>query len=226
MKRDITKAISELSKRRAIFHSEDDFKFALSQELLKSLGDDFDIRLERPVKIQMPYKKEVKNKQYKEVNAPIDIIIINKKTAKQIPIELKYKTKAFTISSQNEQYNLKEQSARDIGRYSFRKDIFRLETFLETYTNNIQGFFIVITNDLNYKKTTNNIDKNYNFEDGITLAKIDNGWDTQAQWITKDSELTYQLNLKNEYKIQWNHYSKIENEEFIVSIVEINKVGK
>ena len=68
--------------------------------------------------------------EYPIVRAPIDIIVSDKNGKKTVPIELKYKTKKLKTEFNGESYDLTNHGATDIGRYSFRKDIYRIEQYL------------------------------------------------------------------------------------------------
>ncbi|MDP8232785.1 MAG: hypothetical protein P9L91_08980, partial [Candidatus Zophobacter franzmannii] len=120
----------------------------------------------------------------------IDIVLINKVDRKeQIPIELKYKTSELTYFDGAEKYHLKPQGAQDIGRFSFRKDIFRTEQFIHNKNkeNDIdnckQGFVLILTNDKRYfnestsKRHSNNIlNQNFSFHPGAIVPKEDLSW--------------------------------------------------
>ncbi|MFZ2889712.1 MAG: hypothetical protein WA010_04525 [Sulfuricurvum sp.] len=226
---------------RPIFHSEDDFKFSFSSILQRELGEDYEIRLERPQEIRMLKR----DKNEKIIRAPIDIVVIDKKTNLTYPIELKYKTKKYPYPHEDEIYNLTEQGAIDIGRFSFRKDIYRLEQLINKESIQKEGFFIVITNEKKYfenvsdKDTT---DKNFSFHDGMIIQKEDKSWNYEKQftdgyilnenmqlskndklhWTSKGDNF-YKLDLKNTYEIKWQTYSKLKETEFYISVVEITK---
>ncbi|WP_422555961.1 hypothetical protein [Sulfuricurvum sp.] len=230
-----------LKVMRPIFHSEDDFKFSFSSILQRELGEDYEIRLERPQEIRMLKR----DKNEKIIRAPIDIVVIDKKTNLTYPIELKYKTKKYPYPHEDEIYNLTEQGAIDIGRFSFRKDIYRLEQLINKESIQKEGFFIVITNEKKYfenvsdKDTT---DKNFSFHDGMIIQKEDKSWNYEKQftdgyilnenmqlskndklhWTSKGDNF-YKLDLKNTYEIKWQTYSKLKETEFYISVVEITK---
>jgi len=245
MKEKILESLKLLSQERPIFHSEDDFKFAFSNTLQKIVGKGCEIRLERPVDIEMVCRNGVT----KLVKAPIDIVLLYKNS--MYPIELKYKTKALELETENDKYILAEHGARDKGRFSFRKDIYRLEYVVHDNKKykEVQGFFIVITNDEAYTKKASSLtlDKNYSFHNGATLQKKDLGWnekklealglvekedkkfykiDTDAVHETSRGESFYQLDLKNEYTIKWEEYSEVgankKNSKFYFSVSEVN----
>lgn len=80
-----------------------------------------------------------------------------------IAIELKNKLKSFStnLSRLGESANvqiLKNQSAQNIGRYQFWKDVKRLELLKQSYKNVLGGVALFLTNDNNYQKTTSNAD--------------------------------------------------------------------
>ena len=177
----------------------------------------------------------------KIVRAPIDIVVINMKNNLTYPIELKYKTKKCEINHKNEIYSLTEHGATNIGRFSFRKDIYRLEQLMKEKIE--QGFFIVITNENKYLQNVLNkdiLDRKFSFHDGMILQKEDNGWNYEKQisngyiqndkfelmknnkfhWTYQGDEF-YKLDLKNTYKIKWEVYSQLNKINFYISVVEI-----
>ncbi len=238
IKKEVLKTIEVLKNKRPIFHSEDDFKFAFSKILSEKLGNNFDIRLERPQEIEMIKR----DNNRKIARAPIDIVIIDRINNILYPIELKYKTKKFETLHDKENYKLTEHGAVDIGRFSFRKDIFRIEQLTNKDHINV-GFFIVITNEFKYLQNILNkdtLDKNFSFHNDMTLQKIDNSWNyeklikngyllndnntlsknNKLHWTSTGDEF-YKLDLKNEYKVEWKEYSNIDNETFYFSLIEI-----
>ena len=94
----------------------------------------------------------------------IDIVLKLKGEEKYIAIELKNKLKAIvgecTRFGQTKQKIelIKDQSAQNIGRYQFWKDVKRLELLKETYKNVVGGVALFLTNDKNYLKTTKGAD--------------------------------------------------------------------
>lgn len=238
--------LSKLKDNRPVFHSEDDFKLALAQTIYKE-HPEYNIRLERPIKIEMidKYGSAIKP----NVRVPIDIVIIDEK-GNYIPIELKYKTKKTKIEStgvlNDDIYELANHGASDIGRVSFRKDIYRIERFLESNSENCKvGFVIILTNEKEYwdnileKEILN---KHYSFHNNMNIPKDDPGWyykalndskyiETDGVWHsindpkkkhwTYIGDLKYQLNLKKEYEINWRIYSKIGQSLFKFCLLEV-----
>lgn len=91
----------------------------------------------------------------------IDIVL--ELAGRFVAIELKYKLKAFSSKilrfgkSTNVQI-LKNQSAQNIGRYQFWKDVKRLELLKQSYKNVLGGVALFLTNDTNYQNTTSGAD--------------------------------------------------------------------
>lgn len=206
--------IKELSEKRKVFVSEDDFKFELAKLINdKDLG--FDIRLEFcPILIP---------------NMHIDILLIDK-NKKWIPIELKYKTKLLETTINEEAFNLKNQGAKDHGCYAYLYDIHRIETLIKKYKDKVdKGYTIFITNDLSYRekpqlKRGKCYYQEFALTDGIIKEKTLN-WDSSTPDGTKGMHKDA-ISLSSKYKIKWNDYSNIESQthgNFIYLINEIKK---
>ena len=130
------KSILKLQKERGIFHSEDDLKLSLGL-IIKELYPELEIRLEKPININMI---DIYG-EYPIVRAPIDIIVSDK-NGKTVPIELKYKTKNSKPNLTENPMILTNHGATDIGRYSFRKDIYRIEQYLSKEKNSDFGIYL------------------------------------------------------------------------------------
>ena len=101
--------LQELAEDRPIFHSEDDFKFALAWKI-KTRYSQSDIRLEYPVRTPKR-KDEVEGDRY------IDLLVTFGKS--QFPIELKYKTMECSSEINGEVFRLTEHHGRNENRYRF-----------------------------------------------------------------------------------------------------------
>ncbi|WP_281336589.1 hypothetical protein [Flavobacterium eburneipallidum] len=233
------KAIFDLQKQRPIFHSEDDLKLALALKI-KENNPEFEIRLERPVELEMINR----NGKTTIVRAPIDIIIIDT-IGNFYPIELKYKTRKANILFNKENYILAEHGAQDIGRYSFRKDIFRIENYKSKKLNYKHGYVLILTNDNAYFEKNvfekDNFDKHFSFHNGAILNRLDSSWNyskmDKTKFILKEDNVWcdiqskehwsckkdyfYKLDLLKDYKITWNDYSIIEKINFKYCLIKI-----
>ena len=150
---DITGILKQLTEQRPIFHSEADFQHALAWEIHNRLSH-AKIRLEFPVFHQ-------NRQRYLD-------LLVRTKSLELVAIELKYKTRALSIHNNDEDFQLKNQSAQDIGRYDFLKDVQRLEQFL-AQSNSGTGYAIFLTNDSLYWKTAQNpetVDREFRLHHG------------------------------------------------------------
>ena len=121
--------VQSMAKQRPFFYSEADFQHSLALAL-KANG--YEVFLEYPI-----------NGEH--------IDIIAKKNRAYYPIELKYKTKAFTcIGLFGNTCSLKNQQARDLGRFHYWKDVKRIENIKKGYQESQEGYAIILTNDSEY----------------------------------------------------------------------------
>jgi len=205
---DLHKILKVLSKERPVFHSEADFQHALAWAIHEKYSD-LKIRLEKRVELNS-------KKKY------LDIFAFNHN--KKVPIEVKYKTKNFETTVKKEKFNLKNQRARDLGRYDFIKDISRLEEASEKYHGGV-GFAIFLTNDENYWKTSKNdetaADKDFRIPEGKTI----NG---KLCWKEGTSKGTMRgreepITLNGKYDLEWKNYSNLEgkNGQFRYLLIEV-----
>jgi hypothetical protein len=243
---DIEKIIKTLKKDRKVFHSEDDLKFSIAT-VIKQKYKDADVRLERPMKIAMMKKADSKKI---EKTISIDITVFLEYDV--FFLELKYKTKELSkefekklvkYMDKDDEYELKDQGACDIGRFLFRKDIYRLEQAIKKLPNsNCKGYFIVITNDPGYTEDISRktrLGKMYSFHDNKELVALDPGWNYKQDNGTyvcshkhpKDdkhwtciSDRAFKLDLKkdNKYKVEWKRYFP----ELIANYAETDKEKK
>ena len=214
---DLHKILTVLSKERPVFHSEADFQHALAWAIHEKCPD-LNIRLEMRVELNS-------KKKYLDIFAFND----NKKVAIEVKYKTtKYKTENLEIEINNEKFNLKNQLARDLGRYDFIKDISRLEEASEKYHGGV-GFAIFLTNDENYWKTSKNdetaADKDFRIPEGKTI----NG---KLCWKEGTSKGTMRgreepITLNGKYDLEWKNYSNLEgkNGQFRYLLIEV-KNGK
>lgn len=229
----ILKILQKLSIERPIFHSEADFVLAFGLKL--SELPNCSIRLEYPMEIEYEYPDS-------KVCKPAHIDMIVKTESEVIGIELKYKTKKTKISFRGEKFNLKNHGARDVGRYHFRQDIYRLEQLVKS-KKITSGLAIMLTNEVKYvceglndktldgqfrlgsselpKRADWNVskeffDKHYNFYEGKWVSKRTN----KPSWIY-GTEFSKTLNLKSSYKCNWLLYSEVGSEKLNYLAIEI-----
>ena len=209
---DLNNILNELSEKRMIFHSEADFQHAFAWMAQQHLPD-AKIRLERPLNIDHAER------------IYLDILISSQGSI--YGIELKHKTRKLSFSHEDESFMLKDQSAQDIGRYDFLKDLQRLEKLVETRKIS-KGYAIFLTNDHLYwtprKKQTVDVDFNI-YEGRQTRANEKLEWANHASAGTTKNRETPIL-LSNAYSFNWDDYSKLECSEpaacnFKILVVEV-----
>ena len=203
---EIERVIEKLEEKRKIFYSEDDFKFALA------------------LIIQEEYSEAKVRLEYNSIGGMhIDILVIL--NDKYIPIELKYKTKTLEAEFENERYYLKKDGAYPRGRYMYLNDIKRIENFIAIVKEAKEGYAIFLTNDNNYcenKLEDNAIDFEFSLENG-TIKKGILSWSDNTGAGTK-KDLEEPIILKNQYKINWKEYSKIDDSRAGTFMYLINKI--
>lgn len=189
----IEKIIKDLSKKQPVFHSEADFQHMLAWEIHTRYPSAI-VRLEI-------HPGRIGKREY------IDIWVKNKN--KVYAIELKYKTRKIDIKYNGEEFHLLNQSAQDVGRYDFIKDITRLERFVANHPNSI-GYAVMLTNDHTYWNSTNRlatVDAKFRIHEGKTLKG-------KLEWSKDTSKGTMRgrekpLQLKSAYPIHWFDYRKL-----------------
>ncbi|RMG64493.1 MAG: hypothetical protein D6715_09685 [Calditrichaeota bacterium] len=195
---EIREILTALAKKRAIFHSEADFQHAFAWEIHQRFPNAA-VRLELPILIG---------------NKPLHLDIYASIENEIYAIELKYKTRALEVQIGEERFKLKNQSAQDIGRYDYIKDIQRLEKIVATRENAI-GYAVLLTNDSAYWTGTNQrqtVDSEFRLYQGRVLEGT-------LQWGAGASDGTKQgrerpLALRGSYKVHWQDYSQVSNKNY------------
>lgn len=194
---DLSATLKSLAQQRPVFHSEADFQHALAWEIQKYLPNAA-IRLEYPI-------SKYDSRMY------LDIYVTQ--LHRLLAIELKYKTRALAIEIGSEKFTLKNQSAQDIGRYDFIRDIYRLEQMLKADQKGI-GYAILLTNDSAYWRATRNeqtVDVDFRLHNERTL----NGtlrWQGASAGTMHGRESA--IALKGQYQLQWRDYSTIDSKNY------------
>ena len=202
----IKKAIEELKSKQKVFHSEADFQFSLAWELQKILPD---------AKIRLEYSPIFDGDMH------IDIYIVDGE--KSYPIELKYKTRKIIQIIDGEQYNLKNQSAQDIGRFDFLYDINRIEKVKALDRKFASGYAIILTNDSAYWKVPsvgNAVDAAFRIHEGKTVTGNLSWAENAGVGTTKGRD---PFELYGEYRMTWLPYSTINANygEFKYCLIEV-----
>lgn len=189
---EIDEVLAALAMHRPLFHSEADFQHAFAWEVHRRLPT-ASVRLELPVQVEDKFLH-------------IDVWVVGQ--AEVLAVELKYKTRRLSVHIGDEQYKLKSQSAQDIGRYDFIKDIQRLEGVATTH-NRFTGFAILLTNDSTYwmkRENHETVDAAFRIHNGQILEGVFD-WGVHASEGTKKNR-EQSLVLQNRYRLNWMDYSR------------------
>jgi len=138
MRLDMHGLLGRLSAERPIFHSEADFQHALAW-LIHSQNPSAQIRLEtRP-----------------ERGIRLDLLVVI--GGERFAIELKYLVARFEGVVKGERFDLPNQSAQDISRHEFIKDVARLERFVADDVAD-SGWAVALSNDGGYWRQGSKVD--------------------------------------------------------------------
>lgn len=180
--------LASLASRRPVFHSEADFQHALAWELHQH---------DRAANVRLE----------KRVSARVHLDLLVQSLSGELAIELKYKTRAIKLVHGDEQYELLDQSAQDIGRHDFIKDIRRLEDYVEGHAGAV-GYAVLLTNDRTYwseSKRPNSVDAAFRLQEGRVVQGAVT-WGSNASAGTK-LKREVPITLRGEYPISWRDYS-------------------
>lgn len=207
---------SFLRQNNEILFNERDFQMHLALWLKESASnyDDVDVEYYVPHNELSDYVWESELR--------LDVVV--KKDCEYLPIEIKYKTKKveckierFGEMLQQNVTVIKNQSAQDIGRYSFWKDIKRLEQVCERFNNIKNAIAVFLTNDDSYTKESSLTSNCFHFN-------MNEGFhSTKKQWLNSETTCAKQykcFELNKEYCINW-HIKEIKEIKFHYCIVEI-----
>jgi hypothetical protein len=194
----IEEIMKDLAKQRPIYHSEADFQHSFAWEIHRRLPD-------AAVRLELPFEDQRRKLH-------LDVWISKNQT--ELAVELKYKTRALDAEVQGEAFSLRDQSAQDLGRYDFIKDIVRLEQITADRPSAI-GYAILLTNDSAYWTSgigLNAIYAAFRLEEGTVLQGT-LAWGKGASQGTVRSRET-PLALRGKYKVHWQDYSEVPGKRY------------
>jgi hypothetical protein len=192
----VAAAMSRLSERRPVFHSEADFQHEFAWNI-RELAPDLEIRLEYPLGSK---------------NGALDILVRDELSS--VAIELKYLCRKMTCSIGRDDFALKNQGAQDIRRYDVFKDIARMERFI-AQTQGAKAIVIVLTNDPKYwvgSRREDTFDAAFCLQHG-RFVEGELAWAEQTSAGTKRKR-EISIQLANRYNFSWSDYSRIQEYQF------------
>ena len=187
---DMDAILGSLSEGRPVFHSESDFKHALSWQ----------IQQDHPA---MRIRQEVGNLIEGPDRRYVDIWLPDSRTA----IELKYLTRAAVIVQGDEEFSLRDQSANDVRRYDFCLDISRLEGIIRDGKAR-DGYAIALTNDplyWNRSRQPNGIDAEFQLHENREIAGT-LAWSRRAGAGTLKGRED-PIEIRGRFRTRWREYS-------------------
>ncbi len=207
---DIHALMQELSQSRPIFHSEADFQHALAWKIREVMPDS-------QIRLEYPFRHDG-NPMYLDIWLPTE----------RMAIELKYLSRRLEQEYEGEHFALKDQSAHDVRRYDFLKDVQRLESVVEHAEQSTRGgVAVLLTNDSAYSKsptsrweTTN--DAAFRLHEGRKATGNLVWSERTGQGTMKGREDP--IRLSGSYTTHWRDYSRLgesNNKRFRYVAVEI-----
>ena len=194
----IHEIMRKLAKDRPIFHSEADFQHSLAFAIRNEYSS-AKVRLEYPIRLITQNPDEL---------GALDIWIQNRKIA----IELKYKVSKFEYTNRRgESFSLKQGMGHQ-GRYLFIKDLGRIETLTRNYDVK-KAYSIIITNNDQIWSESRSQGASREF----ALVGILKG---TRMWRGKDPRKK-PISLHREYSMDWEDYSKPNNNRFRYLAIEV-----
>ncbi len=194
---DVEATLQRLADVRPVFHSEDDFQYALAWRLHRDF-DDVIVRLEYP----LPWGG-------RRAYADIWLAPAGGPPEDSVVIELKYWKQSLRVTIDREAFVLIDQDDRDVCRYDFLRDVTRVERLIaEGHAR--AGAVIALTNDFGYWRAglpdTNDAD--FRLHEGRRIAGV-------LRWAPATGKSTTRgraadLRLRGEYRPAWRHYSTVE----------------
>ena len=189
----LNELLSRLASRRPVFHSEADFQYALAWEYQRA-DPEASIRLEKQLSTS-------------GARVHLDLLVVGK--GYELAVEVKYKTRLASISHGGEIYSLRNQSAQDIGRHDFIKDIRRLENYVNARPD-AKGYAILLTNDQSYWSAScrsDTVDSQFRLHEKRVLAGSVT-WGSAASAGTKHKR-EEAIALSGSYSVSWNDFSSV-----------------
>ncbi|MBO4671901.1 MAG: hypothetical protein J5640_08720 [Bacteroidales bacterium] len=205
--------IGKMAATRPYFYSEADFQHYLASSLVSR---SYTAYLEYPIN-----------------GDHIDIILEDQGAF--YPIELKYRTKAFSCTGLlGDIITLKDQNAHDLGRYEFWEDVWRIENIKNMFLPEekiMEGYVVILTNDPAYwtvpnSRQCNTIDRQFKIHTGNCVQNV--------HWVNIPSKshnnpnyvagkANYPgLSLTKSYKVpEWIDYSQLNNDQFKFLTIQV-----
>ena len=125
----------------------------------------------------------------------------------RIGIELKYWKARLKVREKEDQFNLPQQAAQDLGRFDFLHDLCRLEELIRSDVLD-EGYAVALTNDHLYWQTPTRktIDADYRIHDGNILAGV-LSWAPGAK--SAKTRADRRVRFRKAHEPSWRDYSLV-----------------
>lgn len=189
---DVDRLMTGLAETRPIFHSEADFQHALAWEIHQAMPD-------CQIRLEFNASQDSAERRYLDLWLP----------TLKVAIELKYCTRNLAAAFADERFALKNQSANDVRRYDFLKDIQRIEQSVEDGPAET-GIAVLLTNDPLYWKPAGKsdvADAAFHIHDGREITgRL--AWSEKAGKGTRDGR-AQSITINAAYTMRWRDYSQL-----------------
>lgn len=205
---DIHKLMNTLAAERPIFHSRKDFHSSIVETLTRI----------HPGCGVVPEFNHLEDDQ-SQLNVWVPALAAE--------IRLRYATGYIRTHRQHESFALRHQGAQDRGRYSFLRDVERIERVVSEIPNVRSGVAVLLTNDHLYWQPPTKLDPvdiDFRVHDGTILSGTLN-WTEEASEGTKES-MDQPIVLQGAYEMEWRNYSDLrldKNSQFRYLAIEVRK---
>ena len=201
----LEQTMGRLATLRPVFHSEADVQHGLAWQIHSDYPE-ARIRLEtRP-----------------RPGVRLDVLVVL--DGRRIAFELKYLLRDLSVTFDDEVFELPNQSAQDVRRYDFIKDVSRLETLLLDGLTD-EAYAVALTNDPSYWRGGNRedvVDAAFRLGEGRALQGA-------VAWATHTGAGTmrgreHPILLRGTYELRWRDFSNlpgVSNGVFRYLVVEV-----
>lgn len=195
---DLSATMTQLARRRPVFHSEADFQHAFAW-LLHESHPDAQLRLEVPIATQA---------------GTIHTDVVVRMGARIFALELKYKTREIAVEVAGESFSLRSHVALPLGRYDVLKDVQRVESIIEL-AHVHSGAVVFLTNDSAYWSAARSNDDTsaaFSLVEGRTITgTLD--WSVRTSSGTKKNR-EQPITIRGEYLLHWQQYSTVPSRAY------------
>lgn len=184
--------LRRLAGERPRFHSEADFQYALAWQL----------HLDHP-----GARMRLETRPLPDRSLRLDLLLVV--DDQRVALELKYLTKRLAVTIDGEQFELRDHSGDDVGRFDVVKDVARLEEFTGHGAATV-GYALLLTNQATYWTPGSGratADAAFRLTEGRTLAGALSWGPTAGPGTRGGRDM---IALRGRYELSWADYSTVD----------------